>query len=41
MCTLDSTENERRYSTSLMFAAPGVSGDDHMYDGDQYALTPG
>ena len=40
MYILESTENEKSCSTTLMFEAAADNGDKHMHDCDQHMLTP-
>lgn len=40
MYILESTENEKWCSTSLMFESAADNGDNHMHDCDQHMLTP-
>lgn len=40
MYILESTENEKWCSTTLMFEAAADNGDKHMHDCDQHMLTP-
>ena len=40
MYILESTENEKWCSTTLMFEAAADNGDKHMHDCDQQMLTP-